>query len=140
MSHPFRDELLRPPLASHIHIRPALARDMARLARVQSRTAIGLVLAGGGAGGCSHLGLYRALQESGTEVDFVGGTSIGAIMATLITSDQPWDRVMTIARKAFSVNPTGFPWQSSRARPDVIAHQWGGSFRSSTMRSRETSM
>ncbi len=102
-----RQWLARRPLAGHIHIRPALARDMARLARVQSRTAVGLVLAGGGARGCSHLGLYRALQESGVEVDFVGGTSIGAIMATLIASDQPWDGVMAIARRAFSVNPTG---------------------------------
>ena len=102
-----RQWLARRPLAGHVHIRPALARDMARLARIQSRTAVGLVLAGGGARGCAHLGLYRALQESGIEVDFVGGTSIGSIMATLIASDQPWDRVMALARKAFSVNPTG---------------------------------
>ena len=101
-----RQWLARRPLAGHIHIRPALARDMARLARVQSHFAVGLVLAGGGARGCAHLGLYRALQESGIEVDYVGGTSIGAIMATLIASDQPWDGVMALARRAFSVNPT----------------------------------
>jgi NTE family protein len=102
-----RDWLARRPLAGHIHVRPALTRDMARLARMQSRTAVGLVLAGGGARGCAHLGLYQALLDSGVEVDFVGGTSIGSIMATLIASDQPWDHVMTLARKAFSVNPTG---------------------------------
>jgi NTE family protein len=80
---------------------------MARLARIQSRTAVGLVLAGGGARGCAHLGVYRALQERGIEVDCVGGTSIGAVMAAYIAGDQPLDTVMTNARKAFSINPTG---------------------------------
>lgn len=102
-----RHWLDRRPVAGHVHIRPELARDMARLARIQSRTAVGLVLAGGGARGIAHLGLYRALQDHGIEVDFVGGTSIGAVMATLIGSDQPVDRVTAIARKAFSINPTG---------------------------------
>ncbi len=97
----------RRPVAGHIHIRPALDRDMARLARFQSGTAVGLVLAGGGARGCAHLGIYRALQEKGIEIDFVGGTSIGSVMATLVASDRPIGEVMTIARQAFSVNPTG---------------------------------
>ncbi|OYU93578.1 MAG: patatin, partial [Burkholderiales bacterium PBB5] len=97
----------RRPLADHVHVRPALARDMARLARLQTRTAVGLVLAGGGARGFAHLGTWRALQEQGIEVDVVGGTSMGAVMATFVASDQPLDRVMTIARQAFRINPTG---------------------------------
>ena len=68
---------------------PALERDMARLARLQSRTAVGLVLAGGGARGFAHLGVWRALRERGIEIDCVGGTSMGAVMATLVASDQP---------------------------------------------------
>ena len=39
------------------------------------------MLAGGGARGFAHLGVHQALQEHGIEVDFVGGTSIGAVMA-----------------------------------------------------------
>lgn len=102
-----RQWLERRPVTGHIHIRPTLDRDMARLARIQSCTAVGLVLAGGGARGCAHLGIYRALQEHGVEIDFVGGTSIGAVMATLVASDRPLDEVMKIARQAFSGNPTG---------------------------------
>ncbi|MBP6251215.1 MAG: cyclic nucleotide-binding domain-containing protein [Rubrivivax sp.] len=98
--------LARRPVADHIHIRPTLDRDMARLARVQSRTAVGLVFAGGGARGCAHLGVYRALREAHIEVDCVGGTSIGAIMAALVASDRPPAEITGIARKAFSVNPT----------------------------------
>lgn len=80
---------------------------LARLARLQSRTAVGLVLAGGGARGFAHLGVWRALRERGIEIDCVGGTSMGSVMATLVGSDQPYDLVMKIARSAFSLSPTG---------------------------------
>ena len=99
--------LARRPVAGHLHIRPALDRDMARLARIQSRTAVGLVLAGGGARGLAHLGVLRALHERNIEVDWVGGTSIGAVMGTYAASDQPLDKVMANARRAFATNPTG---------------------------------
>ncbi len=99
--------LARRPLAGHVHVRPALERDMARLARIQNRTAIGLVLAGGGARGLAHLGVAQALLQRGIEVDCVGGTSIGSIMAVLLASDRPLDEVVDIARRAFSTNPTG---------------------------------
>lgn len=99
--------LARRPVAGHIHIRPALDRDLARLARIQSRTAVGLVLAGGGARGLAHLGVLRALHERGIAVDWVGGTSIGAVMASYAASDQPIAKVMANARRAFATNPTG---------------------------------
>lgn len=99
--------LQRRPVADHVHVRPTLDRDMARLARIQSRTAVGLVLAGGGARGFAHLGIYRALQEEGVEIDCVGGTSIGSVMAAYVASDRPLDVVMANAREAFRTNPTG---------------------------------
>jgi len=103
--------LARRPVADHVHVRPALDRDIARLARIQCRTAIGLVLAGGGARGFAHLGIVKALQEHAVEIDYVGGTSIGAVMATLVASDQPLPRAIDIARKAFRTNPTSdFNW------------------------------
>jgi len=102
-----RHWLARRPVAGHVHIRPALERDMARLARLQSCTAVGLVLAGGGARGLAHLGIVRALHEQGIEIDFVGGTSIGGVMAALVAMDRPLDEVTTVARTAFARNPTG---------------------------------
>ena len=44
---------------------------------------VGLALAGGGVKGASHIGVIKALQENGIEVDYVGGTSIGSIVASL---------------------------------------------------------
>lgn len=99
--------LARRPVNKHLHIRPELDRDIARLARFQNYSAVGLVLAGGGARGLAHLGVVRALQEHRIEVDFVGGTSIGAAMAALVATDQPLDKVMAVAKRAFGVNPTG---------------------------------
>jgi NTE family protein len=95
------------PHAEHLHLRPDLARDMARLARLQSRTALGLVLAGGGARGFAHLGVWQALREHGVEVDCVGGTSIGAVMATYVACGQPPGHIEANLRRAFASRPTG---------------------------------
>lgn len=77
----------RRPVAGHVNLRPELPRDMARLARLLSRTAVGLVLAGGGARGFAHLGVWRALRARGVPIDCVAGTSIGAVMGALIAAD-----------------------------------------------------
>jgi NTE family protein len=99
--------LERRPVTAHVHLRAGQARDVARLARLLARTAMGLVFAGGGARGFAHLGIWRALAAHGIEVDCVGGTSIGAVMAALVAGDQPVERAIDAARRAFALNPTG---------------------------------
>jgi len=91
----------------HFHIRPELARDMRRLARIISGNGVGLVLAGGGARGFAHVGVMKALEEAGIEADFVGGTSIGAIMGTCLALDLPAERISTAVHKAFLLHPKG---------------------------------
>ena len=49
-----------------------------------SRIKIVLVLEGGGALGSYQAGVYQALHEAGMEPDWIVGTSIGAINASLI--------------------------------------------------------
>ncbi len=44
---------------------------------------VGLVLSGGGAKGCTHIGVIRALEEEGIPIDYVAGTSMGAIVSSL---------------------------------------------------------
>lgn len=63
--------------------RPPHINDFSRLARKICGRSIGLVLGGGGARGISHLGLIRALEESGIPIDHIGGTSIGAFIGGL---------------------------------------------------------
>jgi NTE family protein len=52
-----------------------------------------LVLQGGGALGAYQAGVYQALSEAGIEPDWVIGTSIGAINASLIAGSAPKERV-----------------------------------------------
>src|SRR6202043_3377601 len=52
-----------------------------------------LVLQGGGALGSYQAGVYQALQEAGIEPDWIVGTSIGAINASLIAGNAPQDRL-----------------------------------------------
>jgi NTE family protein len=52
-----------------------------RLGRLVSGDATGVLFSGGGARGLAHLGAWRALVESGTDVDAVGGVSIGALFS-----------------------------------------------------------
>lgn len=99
--------LARRPVAGHINMRQNFSADMQRLARLLSRNAVGLVLSGGGARGFAHLGIWQVLREQGIDIDYVGGTSIGAVMAALIASDQPADKTLSVARQAFGNNPTG---------------------------------
>src|SRR5213595_140196 len=52
-----------------------------------------LVLQGGGALGSYQAGVYQALHESGIEPDWIIGTSIGAINASLIAGNEPENRL-----------------------------------------------
>src|SRR5690242_13276539 len=52
-----------------------------------------LVLQGGGALGSYQAGVYQALHEAGIEPDWIIGTSIGAINASLIAGNEPDDRL-----------------------------------------------
>ena len=44
---------------------------------------VGLVLSGGGAKGLTHIGIIRALEENGIPIDYIAGTSMGAIVGSL---------------------------------------------------------
>lgn len=44
---------------------------------------VGLVLSGGGAKGFAHIGVLKALEESGVRIDYIAGTSMGAIVGGL---------------------------------------------------------
>lgn len=47
---------------------------------------VGLVLSGGGAKGLAHIGVIRALEENSIPVDYITGTSMGAIIGALYAS------------------------------------------------------
>jgi NTE family protein len=96
----------RRPVDAVVHVRLHSPRDLSRLTRIVSGNAIGLVLGGGGARGFAQLGVYKALEEFGVEVDLVAGTSIGAAMGGAISLDLRADVLIDIMRRTFRANPT----------------------------------
>lgn len=76
-----------------------------------------LVLQGGGALGSYQAGVYQALHEAGIEPDWIIGTSIGAINASLIAGNEPQDRLERLRSfwKRMEQNPV---WSLRTAFPD----------------------
>jgi len=52
----------------------------------QEEPKVGLVLSGGGAKGLAHIGALKVIEESGVKIDYIGGTSMGAIIGALYAS------------------------------------------------------
>ncbi|MEM9006916.1 MAG: patatin-like phospholipase family protein, partial [Cyanobacteria bacterium P01_F01_bin.86] len=65
----------------HHHIRWQCQQDLERLARFLANRAVGVALGGGGGRGAAHIGVLQALKEANIPVDFIGGTSIGGLIA-----------------------------------------------------------
>jgi len=65
----------------------------------KERPKVGLVLSGGGAKGFAYIGLLRVMEEVGIQVDYVGGTSIGSIVAGLYALGYSPDEIEKQVRK-----------------------------------------
>jgi predicted acylesterase/phospholipase RssA/CRP-like cAMP-binding protein len=88
---------LRP--STHHHVVPSESGDIARLARLLTGKAIGLVLSGGGARGFAHIGVIRALAERSIPIDYVGGTSMGAVIAGQHALGWDWQTMARVNRE-----------------------------------------
>ena len=54
---------------------------------------VGLVLSGGGAKGMAHIGLIRVLEENNIPIDYIAGTSVGAIVGGLYAAGYSTDEM-----------------------------------------------
>ena len=84
---------------------PAVAQTVAPAAPPPQRPKIGLVLGGGGARGYAHIGVLEWLEEHHIPVDYIAGTSMGALIGggyamnveptdmRAIIGEIPWDEV-----------------------------------------------
>ncbi len=69
---------------------------------------VGLVLSGGGAKGISHIGLIKVLEDNNIPIDYVTGTSIGAIVAGLYAAGySPEEMVNLFESDEFRLWSTG---------------------------------
>lgn len=96
----------RPMVRSHFHLRSDHTKDLERMGRILTGKATGLVMAGGGAKGFAHIGVMRALAEYGIPVDYLGGTSVGSMMAATFAFDKPGEMTEETIYKATFHKPS----------------------------------
>lgn len=89
-------------ISGHFHVRSHSPAHYARLARILAGRAIALVLGGGGARGYAHVGLLRAMEETGIPIDIVGGTSIGAILGGMVAMQLDSQKILAACKQYIS--------------------------------------
>ena len=55
---------------------------------------VGLVLSGGGAKGIAHIGVIKALEDNNIPIDYIAGTSMGAIVGGLYAAGYTTDEML----------------------------------------------
>ncbi len=70
----------------------------ARTFSQSGRPKIGLTLSGGGAKGLAHIGLLKAIDSAGLKVDYLTGTSMGAVVGAMYAIGYSGAEIETIAR------------------------------------------
>jgi NTE family protein len=99
--------------ARWFHVKGGDRTDAARIARVLTGTSVGLVLSGGAARGYAHIGVVKALRERGVPLDFVGGASMGGVVAACVAMGWSYEEMNARIRKAFvetsPVDDVAFP-------------------------------
>ncbi len=103
------------PVNRHFHIRNIPA-DWQHLKRILMGRGVGLVLSGGGARAYAHIGALKAIEEAGVNIDFIGGSSMGAIVAGCYafgwSLDEIIDRIKTSFVASNPLNDYTLPFMS----------------------------
>lgn len=73
---------------------------------------VGLVLSGGGAKGMTHIGIIRVLEENNIPIDYIAGTSMGAIVGSLYAMGYSPDDMEALLR-----SPDFKRWYSGQVEP-----------------------
>lgn len=76
---------------------------------------VGLVLSGGGAPGISHIGIIKALEENHIPIDYVTGTSIGAIIGGMYAMGLTPDEMIEVLKSEDFKH-----WLSGELEPENI--------------------
>jgi len=80
----------------HEHVRRNSSADIGRIARALNRQSVGLALGGGFALGLAHIGVIDAMRDLNIPIDFVGGTSMGAIIAAACAQEYTHGQMLEV--------------------------------------------
>ncbi len=67
--------------------------------KVSPKIKLGLALGGGGARGFGHIGVIKAFEELGISFDYVAGTSVGSVIASLYAYGKSGEEMQELALK-----------------------------------------
>jgi NTE family protein len=65
----------------------------------QKQPKIGLVLSGGGAKGFAHIGVLKEIDRAGIQLDYIGGTSMGAIIGGMYAAGYSANQIEKIVHE-----------------------------------------
>ncbi|MDX1609392.1 MAG: patatin-like phospholipase family protein [Halofilum sp. (in: g-proteobacteria)] len=105
-------------------------RTRAVFGRRRFRRPVGLALSGGATLGAAHVGALRALHEAEVPIDYLAGTSIGAVAAALYAFDTPVDDIEEVALEMSwlsisSFSPSRMGLLANRRLGDVLEARIG---------------
>lgn len=69
------------PVNVHHHMKKGYPPHLRRLVRFLTGKAVGIILSGGAAKAIGHLGVLKAIEEMNIPIDFIAGTSMGAVIS-----------------------------------------------------------
>lgn len=104
------------PFNLHHHVRMGTKSHFKRLLRFMRGKAVGLVLSGGGTRGWAHLGAMKSIRDQKIPIDFIGGTSVGAIIGGCYSLEESYEnayeyfyQIVNTSRYSVSVRSMTLP-------------------------------
>lgn len=100
------------PFNMHHHVRLDNPRHFERLMRFIQDKPYGLTLGGGGTRGWGHIGVIKALCDQKHPIDFIGGTSVGAIISGCYAMRESYEDTYTKFSTIVSMSKHSISWRS----------------------------
>lgn len=72
---------------------------------------IGIALGGGAAKGIAHIGVLKAMEDNGLDIEFISGTSIGALVASYYAFGKSIDTLQSLSSEISFTSLIGFKLQ-----------------------------
>ncbi len=96
----------------HHHVKIDDVKHYERLIRFLQEKANGLVLGGGGTRGWGHIGALKALCDQEHPIDFIGGTSVGAIIGGCYAMTESYEDTYNKFNIIVSTSKNSISWRS----------------------------
>lgn len=81
---------------NHFHVRANTKTGIARMMRIFTDNTVSLVLSGSGARSLAYIGVYKRLEELKIPIDYIAGTSMGAMLAAIFAMGHTAQEVLSM--------------------------------------------